>query len=185
VIGDVVNVAQRLGRLTRTLDTDVVLSCDIMEASTLDERLGALELLGAVLQNQPEVAAIQVGYGNGDYFIIRSISSEKVRKLFQARDNSTYVVDNITTDPTGNQKMLYRSYYDESLQKIGHQQPEITEYDPRARPWYKKAMGTSQVAASEPYFFFFLKSTFTTFSLFSSVSASDDPSSLSSISTGS
>ena len=36
MIGDVVNVAQRLERLTRRLDTDVVLSRDIMEASTLD-----------------------------------------------------------------------------------------------------------------------------------------------------
>ncbi len=134
----------------------------LMKASTLDERLGALELLGTVLQNQPEVAALQVGYGNGDYFIIRSISSEKVRKLFHARENSTYVVDSITADPGSNQKMLYRSYYDESLQKIGHQQPEITEYDPRVRPWYKKAMGTTRVAASEPYFFYFLKQIGTT-----------------------
>jgi len=140
-----------------------LLSLDpLLEASTLDERLGALELLSAVLQYQPAVSAIQVGYGNGDYFIIRSISSEKTQKLFQARENSFYVVDNITTDSVSNQKMLYRSFYDESLRKIGHQQPETTEYDPRTRPWYKNALITSQVAAGEPYFFYFLKQIGTT-----------------------
>ena len=36
VIGDVVNVAQRLERLTRLRDADVVLSSDLMEASGLD-----------------------------------------------------------------------------------------------------------------------------------------------------
>lgn len=36
VIGDVVNVAQRLERLTRTRDADVVLSSDLMEASGFD-----------------------------------------------------------------------------------------------------------------------------------------------------
>jgi hypothetical protein len=140
-----------------------LLSLDpLLEASTHDERLGALELLSAVLKYQPAVSAIQVGYGNGDYFIIRSISSEKTRKLFHALENSTYVVDNITTDPVSNQKMLYRSFYDESLRKIGHQQPETTEYDPRTRPWYKNAIITSQVAAGEPYFFYFLKQIGTT-----------------------
>jgi len=134
----------------------------LLEASTLDERLGALELLSTALQYQPAVSAIQVGYGNGDFFIIRSISSEKTRKLFYALENSTYVVDNITTDPVSNQKMLYRSFYDESLQETGHQQPEITDYDPRTRPWYKNALVTSQVAAGEPYFFYFLKQIGTT-----------------------
>jgi HD-GYP domain-containing protein (c-di-GMP phosphodiesterase class II) len=140
-----------------------LLSLDpLLEASTLDERLGALEHLSAVLQYQPAVSAIQVGYGNGDYFIMRSISSEKTRKLFHAGENSTYVVDNITTDSISNQKMLYRFFYNESLQEIGHQQPEITEYDPRARPWYKNAIITSQVAVGEPYFFYFLKQIGTT-----------------------
>jgi HD-GYP domain-containing protein (c-di-GMP phosphodiesterase class II) len=140
-----------------------LLSLDpLLEAKTLDERLGALEHLSTILEYQPAVSAIQVGYGNGDFFIIRSISSEKTRKLFHALENSTYVVDNITTDPISNQRMLYRSFYDESLQEIGQQQPETTEYDPRTRPWYKNALVTSDVTASEPYLFYFLKQIGTT-----------------------
>jgi hypothetical protein len=134
----------------------------LLEASTLDERLGALELLSAVLQNQPEISAIQVGYENGDYFIIRSIFSDKTRKLFDARENSAYVVDNIATDPVSNQRMLYRSFYDKSLQEIGQQQPERTEYDPRVRHWYKEAMSSSLVTAVDPYFFHFQKQIGTT-----------------------
>ena len=140
-----------------------LLSLDpLLRASTLDERLGALDLLSSVLQNQPAVSALQVGYGNGDFFIIRSISSEKVRQLFHAGEHSRYVVDNITTDPDSNQRMLYRSFYDHSLQEIGYLKPEKTEYDPRVRPWYKTAINSSNAEASKPYLFYFLKQIGTT-----------------------
>ena len=91
----------------------------LLQATTLEERLEALRVLSAELQNQPEISAIQVGYGNGDFFIMRSIPSEVVRKLFKATNNSTYVVDHITADPSSAQRMLYRFYYDDKMQEVG------------------------------------------------------------------
>ena len=134
----------------------------VMSASTLNERLQELGILSTALQNRTELSGLQVGYANGDYFIIRPVSSERIRTLFQAPEKAGYVVDHVNTDPVSGQRLLVRIYYDDKLWEILRNDPEPTEYDPRLRPWYKQANSTSQVSAVEPYMFYFLKEIGTT-----------------------
>ena len=134
----------------------------VMRASTLNERLQELGILSTALQNKAELSGLQVGYANGDYFIIRPVPSDRIRTLFQAPEKAGYVVDHINTDPVSGQRLLVRIYYDDKLREILRNDPETTEYDPRLRPWYKQANSTSQVSAVEPYLFYFLKEIGTT-----------------------
>jgi hypothetical protein len=127
----------------------------IAEASNLEERLEQLALLGAILQNRAEMAGLQVGYENGDYFIIRPTSSGRVRSLFDAPDNSAFVVDHISTDPDSGQRFLERIFCDAKMSQIYRHSIEKTQYDPRTRPWYLKATKTDQATSVEPYLFYF------------------------------
>ena len=134
----------------------------IMDAATLDERLQQLHLMTAAMSNRAEIAGLQVGYENGDYFIIRPTSSRRLRSLFDAPDNTAFTVDNIATDSVTGQRFLERLFFDESMAQIWRKPPEVTEYDPRTRPWYLQAVKTDRVAAVEPYLFYFLKEIGTT-----------------------
>ena len=106
----------------------------VMNATTLDERLQELSLLSTALQNQTELSGMQVGYANGDYFIIRPTSFSQVRSLFNAPETAAYVVDHIAADPVSGQRLLERIFYDQQMQELLRHPPEPTEYDPRVRP---------------------------------------------------
>jgi hypothetical protein len=134
----------------------------IMEASNLEERLQQLDLITATMKNREEIAGLQIGYENGDYFIIRPTSSNRLRSLFDAPDNTAFMADNIVTDAVTSQRFLERVFFDESMKEIWRKPPEATEYDPRTRPWYLQAVKTGRVAAVAPYLFYFLKEIGTT-----------------------
>lgn len=136
----------------------------IMDASTLDERLQELNLLSTALKNKSEMAGLQVGYANGDYFIVRPTFFSRVRALFKAPESAAYVVDHIAADPVSGQRFLERIFYDQELQEILRHPPEPTEYDPRTRPWYLKAINSDRVLPVKPYLFYFLKEIGTTLS---------------------
>ena len=122
----------------------------IMDAPNLDERLQQLHLMTAAMGNRAEVAGLQIGYENGDYFIVRPTSSRRLRSLFDAPDNTAFTVDSITTDSATGQRFLERLFFDESMAQIWRKAPEVTEYDPRVRPWYLQAVKTDRVAAVAP-----------------------------------
>ena len=136
----------------------------VMQAMNLDKRLHELQVLSTALKNKAELSAIQVGYENGDYFIIRSVATERLRSLFQAPENTEYVVDNISTDSVNGQRLLLRLYFDEQLYELLRQEPQATEYDPRLRPWYIQANATDHVSAVSPYLFYFMQEIGTTVS---------------------
>jgi HD-GYP domain-containing protein (c-di-GMP phosphodiesterase class II) len=136
----------------------------IMEALTLEERLQQLSLLTAAMRDRAAMAGLQVGYANGDYFIVRSMLSSQVRNLFRAPDKAAFVVDNIARDPVSGERLLERLFYDENMQELLRHAPEATEYDPRTRPWYLQAIQMGQVSAVEPYLFYFFKEIGTTIS---------------------
>ena len=114
----------------------------------------SLKLLSSALANETNLSAIQVGYPNGDYFIIRPISSEDVRNTFKAPKGSTYIIDIINTDEQG-QRSLLRQFFDESLNEMSRNSATPTEYDPRVRPWYKLALANDHPISTPPYLFHF------------------------------
>ena len=111
-----------------------IATSEVEKAYSLDERLKFLPPLTIGLANEPNMSAIQIGYPNGDYFIIRPVSSAYVRKHFKAPNESKFIVDNINKDENDN-RILLRIYFDKDLREISRQQPQKTEYDPRNRPW--------------------------------------------------
>ncbi|UCC56153.1 MAG: hypothetical protein JSU75_12655, partial [Gammaproteobacteria bacterium] len=125
----------------------------VMNAATLDSRLESLVTIRTALTNEPSVTAIQVGYDNGDYFIVRSTQSDFMRKRFSAPDDSHFMADHIATADDG-ERLLVRLFLDRDMREIHRQTVGKTEYDPRARPWYTAASDTP--SATAPYLFYFI-----------------------------
>jgi len=136
----------------------------IIAADALEERLSSLEIFCTALRGQSEMTALQVGYENGDFFIVRSLRSERTRELFQAPDGAAFVVDNIAAGQGEGKRFLVRLFFDDRLQEILRLAPEETDYDPRVRPWYRQALESGTASATLPYFFFFFREVGTTIS---------------------
>ena len=67
----------------------------VIDADNLQQRLASLEIFGTALRNRPSLSAIQVGYANGDYFIVRPLRTAAVQERFSAPDPAQYVVDSV------------------------------------------------------------------------------------------
>ncbi len=127
----------------------------VTSAESLEERLEALEILSSALQSGAEIAGLQVGYDNGDYFIVRPLVSLQMRERFQAPDEASFVVDHIETEESNGERLLLRIFFNDKLHEVFRWQPVPTKYDPRTRPWYKQALLSDKATAVAPYLFHF------------------------------
>jgi HD-GYP domain-containing protein (c-di-GMP phosphodiesterase class II) len=134
----------------------------VTTAATLDERLASLGTFTVALANEPSVSGIQIGYGNGDYFIVRPLHTQEVRRHFGAPDDAAFVADQVDTAADGKRRLV-RLYFDAQSRELLRAPPQATDYDPRTRPWYTAA--SARPAATRPYLFYFLGMAGTTVTL--------------------
>jgi len=131
----------------------------LSESASFEQRMEYIGTLSSAINTQIAIAAIQFGYENGDYFIVRKINTDNLKKKFDAPENATLVVDNVTIENTG-KTSLHRVYLDNKLQLIHRNKPVASDYDPRKRPWFKQA--GSKPKSIEPYYFYFMQQVGTT-----------------------
>ena len=128
----------------------------ITRAGTLAERLDAIDMLREVLRSGPSVAAIQVGYPNGDFIILRPLSDKQMRERFAAPAAASHVADHVDTAATG-ERRLVRIYFDAALREVSRNAAEATQYDPRVRDWYTEAAASNELILTQPYLFYFAR----------------------------
>lgn len=128
---------------------------DIMFAGNLDQRLNSVPVFHEAITADPYLSALQVGYDNGDFFIVRALDKH-LREVFAAPPEADVVVDNITTGD-GNKRVLQRIWFSKSMDELSRAQLQPTTFDPRTRPWFKIALANDQPAGTEPYFFKFMQ----------------------------
>ncbi|BCG65761.1 MAG: hypothetical protein methR_P3617 [Methyloprofundus sp.] len=126
----------------------------ISQSNSLASRLQSLQLLAISLVDTPEISTIQVGYPNGDVFIMRPTSTEPIRKIFSAPSEASFVVDNIAHNAKGEQ-LLQRIFYDANLQELSRLAATSTDYTLTERPWYQLALANEQPVTTDPYIFYF------------------------------
>ncbi len=135
---------------------NIIASSPVTTAGTLEERLEALPLFRAALLEESQLSGLEVGYANGDFFIVRPLHNVYMRSRFAAPESAAFVVDQVDTGVDG-KRYLHRFWYTDDLDMIKASQPEVTNYDPRGRPWYKNALDASHEVGTDPYLFFFVQ----------------------------
>ena len=131
----------------------------VTRADTKAARVESLPLLAAALSEVAVVSGIQIGYANGDYFIVRPLRSGPAKERFAAPAAAHYMVDDIGESGSSGRR-LSRSFFDAGLNLLQADAPVATDYDPRRRPWYLDAGRSPR--ATEPYLFHFMRKVGTT-----------------------
>jgi sigma-B regulation protein RsbU (phosphoserine phosphatase) len=131
--------------------TALLAHSSLMEARDDASRLRHVPFLVEILRQTPAAAAIQVGDRRGDYFIVRALNAA-LSKRFEAPPRAAYEADIIE----GASRRYRRWFYDDALRVIAARQLAASDYDPRNRPWYVRAIGSPDTVATPPYVFYFM-----------------------------
>jgi HD-GYP domain-containing protein (c-di-GMP phosphodiesterase class II) len=154
----------RIGRETENAFTHIVapaematrlLSFDsITEARSLDERLANLGFMREALSNSAALSSLYIGYGNGDFFLVRRILSEPERQFFAAPAQTTYIVQSIEHQDGAAQGRFI--FLDAALAPLrsDERRDYAQTFDPRQRDWYKAARSAQGQIKTPPYVFF-------------------------------
>lgn len=127
---------------------------DLPSRETYMERSQYEAAMIALLDNSPRIAAISLGYADGDYFIIRAIVSEHMKKQFNAPELAHFMVDHIESDESP--RKIRRKFLSQSKELINEIIYLDTEYNPTVRPWFTLATKTDKPVTTEPYLFYFI-----------------------------
>lgn len=132
---------------------DWVSTAPVTDADTLEVRLQSLQAMVKVLDKQASLAAIFVGYFNGDFFLVRALRDASDKSLFRAPRHAAYLVQSMAQDGSKPRFILL----DSALNEISGTTPSDYDYDPRTRAWYAEALQTTEQVRTAPYLFFTTK----------------------------
>lgn len=120
---------------------------------TRDARLSMLPVFAQALNDHPKLASLYLGYTDGDFFMVRPLRSEKLKKIFNAPDNAAFQVWSIERNK-GDATKAEHLYFDAKLNQMGNRDIADESYDARTRPWFQEAMHSNELFTTEPYVFF-------------------------------
>lgn len=120
---------------------------------TRDSRLSMLPVFAQALRDHPKLASLYLGYTDGDFFMVRPLRTEKLKKTFNAPANAAFQVWSIERN-TGDTTKAEHLYYDAKLNYLGSSPITDESYDARTRQWFEEAINSTALYTTEPYVFF-------------------------------
>ena len=121
-------------------------------AEDLEQRREKLPLLAEVLNANPMLSAVYIGYDNGEFLLLRSLKRDTPR-IAAAPSDATYLLQSITLNEAGQMQGAWQ-FLDEALQLHSERTTPDYWFDPRQRPWYQEVGEPGQVSMTDPYVFF-------------------------------
>ena len=152
-IGMLIN--ERVRRIVDPADASLrLLSFDPVSAATgLQQRLLRLPLLAGLLSQNPLLAAVFVGYRDGQFLLVRPLRDAAVRERLGAPPGAAYLVQSMAHEGRQGPELAGRwSFYDADLKLLHTALQPGYRFDPRTRPWYQE--GREGQSLTAPYVFF-------------------------------
>jgi len=149
-------IASEIDRLLQPagLAIDLLRLHRIAQARSLEARLESVPFLAATLGTSHTIAAVYVGYRDGDFFLLRHLREAADRVRFAAPPSAAFLVQSRDRDAEGVARGRYL-YLDERLDVVmSADRPDYADFDPRVRPWYAEAVAARGRIRTEPYAFF-------------------------------
>jgi HD-GYP domain-containing protein (c-di-GMP phosphodiesterase class II) len=128
-------------------------SSSLATATRLDERLSGLQTLSDVIEANELISSVYVGYSDGSFFLVRALDLPQTRERFKAPPRSNFLVQSVEVGKGGKFTGEYLFFNADRELVERRPQPEY-KFDPRTRPWYQSAQGTSSATFTQPYVFF-------------------------------
>ncbi|MDZ5434336.1 HD domain-containing phosphohydrolase [Pseudomonas fluorescens] len=124
-----------------------------VHAPDLEQRLALLKPFSQSLTDNPDLASLYLGYGNGDFFMVRPLQTVALKTLLKAPVSAAYQVWSI--ERNGSDQVHSQSlFFDRNLAFISRQDNPDDTYDPRSRVWFTGASRDNDQITTEPYVFF-------------------------------
>ncbi len=157
-------LSTRIGRETLSEFTGLIapaematrlLSYDgIAQANTLEARMKNVGFLREALKNSAALTSVYIGYGNGDFFMLRRFQTPAEGRTFNAPEGTRYMVQSIERqDGTAHGSFIF---FDADLKQL--RADDLPDYaatfDPRSRGWYQAARAADGQIKTPPYVFF-------------------------------
>ena len=134
------------------------------QGSDLQQRLALLKPFSQSLRDHPNLASLYLGYGNGDFFMVRPLRDPQLKTLLNAPAAAAYQVWSIEWATRG-QTHSQSLFFDRDLAFISRHEDPTDTYDPRSRAWFSSASRDSTQITTEPYVFFSTHNVGTTLAL--------------------
>ncbi len=98
---------------------------------SLDERLNSLHYLREALEQADQVAALFIGYDDGDFFLLRPLSADSpLRVAFNAPESAHYLVQSVERDGAGATVGTFL-FYDQNLTLLRRDAQPDYGFEPR------------------------------------------------------
>jgi HD-GYP domain-containing protein (c-di-GMP phosphodiesterase class II) len=124
------------------------------QATNLADRMESVTYIADALEHSPSLSALYVGYGNGDFFLLRPLRDHAaIRAQFGAPADAAYLVQSIERGPAGAPRGTY-IFLDSGLTPLERREVPDYVFDPRTRGWYQQALASQQQVKTAPYVFF-------------------------------
>jgi HD-GYP domain-containing protein (c-di-GMP phosphodiesterase class II) len=123
------------------------------QAPDLQQRLALLRPFSQSLKDNPDLASLYLGFGNGDFFMVRALRSEALKTQLKAPPAAAYQIWSIERDG-GAGSRSQSLFFDQGLSLLARQDNPDDHYDPRNRAWYSNARESGDQITTEPYVFF-------------------------------
>ena len=112
-----------------------------------------LPLMLETLSYYDYLFSLYTGYDDGSFIQIVAIrDNPELRRIFDAPVGTAYVLRSISVDADGNLKQRWH-FLNRERQITGQRTDLDPGYDPRERPWYKRAQQEDTAFFTEPYVF--------------------------------
>ena len=108
--------------------------------------------LADVLARHRQLAAVYIGYDNGDFVLGRALRDDASKKSFRAPQHAAFLLQSIERS-RGSAHPRF-ALFDGALQPISEIVAPDFAFDPRIRPWYVDAMKARELVVTSPYVFF-------------------------------
>lgn len=164
-------VDSQIERHTQPIITAIkLLSQDsLVVSNTHVVRMKRARLLKMVLDENPVLSSVYLGYQNGDFFLLRKLNNEASRKEVDAPANSQYMIQSIERDHKGKIQQTLWLYFDKGFNLLSRREVPEYRFDPRSRPWFAATIQSEKLYISEPYLFYTTKEVGVTLSIKSSL----------------
>ncbi|MEB0047146.1 MULTISPECIES: HD domain-containing phosphohydrolase [unclassified Pseudomonas] len=124
------------------------------QTTGIEQRLALLKPFSQSLKDNPNLASLYLGYGNGDFFMVRPLRTPALRALVQAPDAAAYQVWSVEQQGSGAKFHSQSLFYDQALTFISRQDVPDNTFDPRTRAWFSAARQDADQITTQPYVFF-------------------------------
>ena len=126
----------------------------ISSATSLQARLRRIPVFARLLEQNPLLSAVFIGYPDGQFLLMRPLRNAGLRAGLQAPSGAVFLVQSMARERGAAGLVGRWNYYDAALRLLESSVRPGYNYDPRPRPWFAEAAEKNTQILTSPYVFF-------------------------------